>query len=117
MERLCMEILNEIHRKNISYTLFADLCGISRKIMADIVNREKEDVKLSTIVKICENSDIKLEDVFLKKKSEPQETYLIMNGERYLIELHKVRATPPEVISVYFQCPFYLRYKFYFLFY
>lgn len=96
MERLCMEILNEIHRKNISYTLFADLCGISRKIMADIVNREKEDVKLSTIVKICENSDIKLEDIFLKKKSEPQETYLLLNGERYLIELHKVKTTPPK---------------------
>lgn len=96
LEKLCDEILREIHRKNISYTLFADLCGISRKIMADIVNRNKEDVKLSTIVKICENSDIKLEDVFLKKKSEPQEAYLLLNGERYLIELRRVRNTPPR---------------------
>ena len=95
LERLCDEILREIQSKNISYTLFADLCGISRKIMADIVNRNKEDVKLSTIVKICENSNIKLEDLFSKKKGERQETYLLMNGERYLIELHRIKNTPP----------------------
>lgn len=97
LERLCMEILHEIDRKNISYTLFADLCGISRKIMADIVNRNKEDVKLSTIIRICENSNIKLEDIFAtKKKREPRETFLVMDGERYLVELHKVRITPPR---------------------
>ncbi len=95
LERLCMEILNEIHKKNISYTLFADLCGISRKIMADIVNREKEDMKLSTIVKICENSDIKLEDIFSTNQtgneieSKIKNTYLMINGTRYSIELKK----------------------------
>lgn len=95
MEKLCEEILREIERRNISYTRFADLCGISRKIMADIVNRNKEDVKLSTIIRICENSEIKLENIFASEKREPRETYLVMDGERYLIELHKVKNTPP----------------------
>ena len=89
LERLCMEILNEIHKQNISYTLFADLCGISRKIMADIVNRNKEDVKLSTIVKICENSDIKLEDIFVSHPKEIPDVYIMINGERYNIEKTK----------------------------
>ena len=82
MERLAILILHE------------ELCGVGKDVVGGIINRKKKDVKLSTIISICENSDIKLEDVFLKKKSEPQETYLIMNGERYLIELHKVRTTP-----------------------
>ena len=97
LRRLSDLILMEIGRKNQSCVCFAELCGISRNEMSDIINQKKKDLRLSTIFRICENSDIKLEDVFLRKKSEPQETYLLINGEKYLIELHKVRITPPEM--------------------
>lgn len=68
--------------------------------MADIVNRNKEDVKLSTIIRICENSEIKLENIFASEKREPRETYLVVDGQKYLVELHKVGNTPPEKMQI-----------------
>lgn len=96
LERFSVLILREMEKNNQSCLQFSELCGVGRNIVSNIINGKKKDVKLSTIISICENSDIKLEDVFLKKKSEPQETYLLINGEKYLIELHKVRITPPR---------------------
>lgn len=54
------EILKEMGRKNQSCIVFAELCGISRNEMSYIINRRKKDLRLSTVVKICENSDITL---------------------------------------------------------
>lgn len=64
--------------------------------MSEIINQKKKDIRLSTIYNICENSDIRLEDIFTAEKREPRETFLVMDGERYLIELHKVKNTPPR---------------------
>lgn len=64
LNRLADLILEEIGKKGCSCVLFADLCGISRNEMSNIVNRKIKDIKLSTILKICENSDIKLKDIF-----------------------------------------------------
>ena len=92
--------MKELESRNIGYTLFADLCGISRKIMADIVNGEKTDIKLSTIVKICENSGIPIDEIFPSGKSETMEhlknSYLIINGRRYKIQLLELKKTEKQ---------------------
>ena len=104
LEKFCQEILLELERKRITYTAFSDLCGISRKIMADIVNRKKTDIKLSTILKICENSDIRLEDIFsiptdCSIEDALKNAYIVLEGKRYSIELKKYAnhsAPPPQ---------------------
>ena len=103
LKRLCKEILKELERRNISYTYFADFCGISRKIMADIVNQTKTDMKLSTIIKICENSNIRIEDIFSDRerneeiKNRIRNAYIVINGTRFSIEL-KEYSTPPHAV-------------------
>lgn len=94
IDKFAMLILREMEKNNQSCLQFSELCGVGRNIVADIINGKKKDVKLSTIYNICENSDIRLEDIFTAEKREPLETYLVMDGERYLIELHKVKNTP-----------------------
>lgn len=64
LNRLADLILEELGNRNCSCVCFADLCGISRNEMSNIINRKKNDIKLSTILKICENSNIKADDVF-----------------------------------------------------
>ncbi len=64
LNRLADLILVEIGKRGCSCICFVDLCGISRNKMGKIVNRKKTDIKLSIILKICENSEISIEDVF-----------------------------------------------------
>ena len=94
LKRLSDLILMEIGKKNQSCVCFAELCGISRNEMSAIINQKKKDLRLSTIYNICENSDIRLEDIFTAKKRKPRETYLVIEGQKYLVELHKVGNTP-----------------------
>lgn len=56
--------MGELDKNNCSCICFAELCGISRNEMSNIINRKKNDIKLSTILKICESSDINADDVF-----------------------------------------------------
>lgn len=86
LEKLCVEILKELERTNKSYTVFADLCGISRNLMGSIVNRKKTDIKLSTIVKICENSSISLIDIFLFDEEMETEMFLKYLNKFYLTD-------------------------------
>lgn len=96
LKRLSDLILMEIGKKNQSCVCFAELCGISRNEMSAIINQKKKDLRLSTIFSICENSDIKMEDIFVKNANCPKNAYLIMDGERYFIELRKVGNTPRD---------------------
>lgn len=64
LNRLADLILMEIGKKGCSITCFAELCGIPRNEMGLIVNRKKKDVRLSAIWNICENSNIKISEVF-----------------------------------------------------
>ena len=88
LERLRETVNKELEKKNMGYTVFADLCGVSRRIMADIVNGKKTDIKLSTIVKICENSNICLSDIFTEKDDFPLDSLFLLCGSRkFKIEL------------------------------
>ena len=93
LERLRETINRELEKKNMGYTVFADLCGISRRIMADIVNGKKTDIKLSTIVRICENSNICLSDIFSdtgRDKITDNNLFLLTGVTKYKVELKKL---------------------------
>ena len=84
LENFRKKILAELQRKKIGYTAFADLCGVNRKIMGDIVNDRKNDIKLSTMVRICENSDIDMREVLgsevFGEKLERSSAYICIDG-------------------------------------
>ena len=91
LERLRETINRELEKKNVGYTVFADLCGVSRRIMADIVNGKKTDIKLSTIVKICENSSICLSDIFTETNDFSLDSLFLLCGSRkFRIELMRL---------------------------
>lgn len=64
MNRLADLILLEVQKRNCSISYFADICDISKKEMGNITNRKKKDIYVSTILKICENSEIRISDIF-----------------------------------------------------
>lgn len=57
-------VIAEIGRMNCNYTYFADVCGLSRREIGNIVSRKTKDVNVSTIIKICENTNITISDIF-----------------------------------------------------
>ena len=79
MERLSRLILAEMKKKNQSCLQFSELCGVGRNIVEDIINQKKKDVKLSTIVNICKNSDIQICDIFCTESDKKSFKYLL-NG-------------------------------------
>ncbi len=64
MNRLADLILKEIGKRDCSYAYFADICGISVSEIYYIINRKISDIRLSTLIKICNNSGILIIDVF-----------------------------------------------------
>lgn len=63
LRKLADLILLEMGKRNQTCICFAELCGISRNELSAIINRKKTGITLSTICKICENSNIKV-DIF-----------------------------------------------------
>lgn len=82
LNRLADLILREIERRGCSATCFAELCGINRNELGQIVNRQKNDIRLSVIWRICENSEIQFSDVFEIECAEEFdiENYVLTNG-------------------------------------
>ena len=85
MNRLADLILREVERKGCSIAVFADICGISRNEIGNIVRRKKKDIYVSTVLRICENSDIRISDVFEIDCS--IENYVLTNGrDKYTLK-------------------------------
>lgn len=106
MERFSRLISEEMEKKNQSCVQFSELCGVGRNIVGDIINGKKEDVKLSTVVNICANSDIRIEDIFSITGDCGIETmlknaYIVLEGKRYSIQLKKYsnHNTPPTQLN------------------
>lgn len=89
LNRLADLILCELERRNISCLAFGELCGLSKNQIGYIVNRNKTDIKLSTIVKICENSNIQIEHIFCDCKTEKimNNAVILINGSKFKMEL------------------------------
>ena len=102
LKRLSELILIEIGKENQSCVCFAELCGISRNEMSAIINQKKKDIRLSTIVNICENSNIRIEDIFSDQernaeiKNRMRNAYIVINGTRFSIELKEYSTPPPS---------------------
>lgn len=92
-ERLSELILMEVNRRNCTFTYFADICEISRDELRHIIDCKKDDVKLSTIKKICDNSEFDIEDVFEPRTFEDYISTIIIekDGVKYKIRVEKIR--------------------------
>lgn len=89
LNKLADLILSEIGKRNCSARCFAELCDVNRNVLNGIINRKENDVKLSFIWNICENSEIRLSDIFEIECSEEfnLENYILTNGkEKYVIK-------------------------------
>lgn len=89
MNRLAELILEEMERTGRSATCFAELCGVNRNTVGDIINRKGKDVKLSFIWNICENSEIRISDVFEVECAREYniENFVLTNGhEKYVLK-------------------------------
>lgn len=64
LKRLSELVLSEMESKNLSSKDFSIMCGISEREVSSIKNRERSDVRLSIIAKICENTSITYADIF-----------------------------------------------------
>lgn len=70
LNNLADSVLSEMNKMDCSYAYFADFCGISRNEISDIVRRKKNDLRLSTLDKICKNSGVLYIDIFEYSDSE-----------------------------------------------
>lgn len=93
-KRLSDSIYKEMKVQGIkTYTVFAEMHGISRNVLNEILTGSKEGIRLSTILKICENSDtIRIEDLFRPFDDEKTgECTISLNGETYVGTLKKLK--------------------------
>lgn len=80
-------MLLKLEEKNYSYTRFANKCKISRNEIDAIVSRKKNDIKLSTFVKICENLDISYSDIFdFDERNFPSSITISIDGQEYTLK-------------------------------
>lgn len=89
MNRLADLILMDMEKRQCSATYFADACGVSKNEIGNITRRKKKDMNISTLLKICENSGISVEDVFGIECSEEfvMENFVLTNGhEKYALK-------------------------------
>lgn len=56
--------MKKIGGKDCTVTMFADECGVSRKKISDIINKNVSGINLRTLVKICESHGIPYGEVF-----------------------------------------------------
>lgn len=70
MEKLSDLILLEIGEKKCTVSSFAINCGISKSEMDKIINKKLNDIKVSTILKIIDNSQICYNDIFEADKTD-----------------------------------------------
>ncbi len=95
---ICKRLSDSIHKEMKvqgikTYTVFADFCGISLSELNTIIAQYKNDMRMSTILKICENSDtIRIEDLFRPFDDEKTgECTISLNGETYVGTLKKLK--------------------------
>lgn len=92
LDRLAEVINKELLRKGKSCLCFGELCGLSKNIIGDITSRKRTDIKLSTIVKVCEYSDIDIRQIFGDFKPEEilNGATITILGKKYRIKLEEI---------------------------
>lgn len=94
LNNLSTLIMKEMSKRNCTSKELSIICDISEREMSAIKNRERNDVRLSVIVKICENTSISYNDIFEIEDNEIFEQGLkkcfLSNGKEkfYLRKVH-----------------------------
>lgn len=83
MENLRTEILKTLESKNITYHEFSIMCDISYENLCKIIYGKSNDIKLSTLLKICSNSGINLKKVLSLQDN--IESIISINGTNYVL--------------------------------
>lgn len=89
MRNLSNVIMQEISRQGCTIAEFAEECDVSCRQLNDIKNRKTNDIKFSTLVKICENVENGYADVFEVEctKEFDIEKFVLTNGrEKYVLK-------------------------------
>ena len=85
LNKLSALIMEEMSKRNCTSKELSIICDISEREMSAIKNRERNDVRLSVIVKICENTSISYNDIFEIEDNEIFEQalkkYFLSNGK------------------------------------
>lgn len=64
LEALAVLILQKMEEQGLTIAQFADSCGVSRRVISKIKNREAGNIRLDTLVKICNYHGILYQDIF-----------------------------------------------------
>lgn len=94
LNKLSALIMEEMSKRNCTSKELSIICDISEREMSAIKNRERNDVRLSVIVKNCENTSISYNDIFEIEDNEIFEQGLkkcfLSNGKEkfYLRKVH-----------------------------
>ena len=83
MENLRKEMINQISKNDYTLTQYSIICDISCENLQKIISKKSKDIKLSTLLKICKNSNIELEKIF-DYSNEPDEVYVIIKDKKYI---------------------------------
>lgn len=83
-ENLSNLIYAEMNRMNCTQIYFADRCGINRNELSNILNLRIKNITVKTIFKICNNTNISIENVFLIGNNffdKELKDYILTNGK------------------------------------
>lgn len=85
MSNLRKAIRNELNRRNCSLSDFAFSCDISCECLCGIMRKKTLNPKISTIISICENSEIDYSEIFeiqnIELFEEVLKSFYITNGK------------------------------------
>lgn len=89
MNNLRNEMWKKIVENDYTLKTFAKICGISYGNLRKIIYGANSDVNMSTILKICKNSGIKINNIFQEDMPKVIDTVVTYNDIKYYGTLSK----------------------------
>lgn len=83
MENLRNEIWKKIAENDYTLKKFAKICGISYGNLRKIISGTNNDINTSTILRICKNSGIKVNDIFQEDAPKLIDAVVTYNNTKY----------------------------------
>ena len=90
MENLRNEIWKKMVENDYTLKKFSQLCGISYGNLRKIISGKNNDISASTILKICKNSGIKINDIFQENTPKTINAVVTYNNIKYQGTLSKL---------------------------
>lgn len=92
LENLKIEIYRQISKNNYSLKRFAIICEISYENLLDILYGKRSDIRLSTLLKICDNAGIDILNVLDIEIPEKIRISVKSGGIEFSGEIQNVRS-------------------------